>query len=387
MSQLDFYRYKNAWKLILFVFALMIGAGTLWYTETFLKDLRKEEEKSVKIWAHALKVFSTGDASGDLSIYGMIMQENNTIPIIMTDGEGNVITHRNLDESKAKNPQYIKDLIPVMAEENEPIEVEFAEGKKNIVYYRESILLKQLRVYPFVLLGVIGLFVGISYAAFSNARRTEQDRVWSGMAKETAHQIGTPLSSMMGWIELLRAQGADESALLEMSKDVDRLEMITSRFSKIGSIPQLELLDVVSEIRESLDYLRRRTSQKIDIQLMAPDAEIIIPINRQLFSWVIENLIRNAIDAIEGAGNIAVRIEEAGRNVRIEVEDSGKGLTRKQYKAIFRPGYTTKTRGWGLGLSLARRIVEDYHNGKIFVLKSEPNVGTTFRISLPISVE
>ncbi|GGH70871.1 MAG: HAMP domain-containing histidine kinase [Bacteroidetes bacterium] len=387
MRQPDFYRNKNAWKLILFIFALLIGAGTLWYTETFLKDLRKEEEKSVKIWAHALKVFMTGTATGDLSIYGIIMQENNTIPIIMTDGDGNVITYRNLDSSKTRNPDYIKNLIPVMAEENEPIEVEFAAGKKNIIYYQESILLKKLRIYPFVLLGVIGVFVGIAYAAFSSARRTEQDRVWSGMAKETAHQIGTPLSSLMGWIELLRVQGADEDALSEMSKDVDRLETITSRFSKIGSVPQLELLDIITEIEDSLDYLRRRTSNKIDIRFKAPDTEIVIPINRQLFSWVIENLIRNAIDAIEGPGYIQVTVVEAGRNVRIEVEDSGKGLTRNQFKAIFRPGYTTKTRGWGLGLSLARRIIEDYHNGQIFVLRSEPGVGTTFRLSLPISKE
>lgn len=387
MRQPDFYRNKNAWKLSFFVFALLIGAGTLWYTESFLKNLRAEEEKSVMIWAHALKVFSTGAAEGDLSIYGMIMQENNTIPIIMTDGDGNVIQHRNLDSLKAMNPDYVRKLIPVMAEENEPIEVEFAAGKKNIIYYQESILLKQLRIYPMVLLGVICLFVGIAYMAFSNARRTEQERVWSGMAKETAHQIGTPLSSLMGWIELLRAQGADESALTEMSKDVTRLETITARFSKIGSVPQLELLDAVDVVSDSLDYLRRRTSNKISITFDGPDTEVVIPLNRQLFSWVVENLIRNAVDAITGSGSIHVELSEAGKNVRIDVTDSGKGLTRNQFKAIFRPGFTTKTRGWGLGLSLARRIIEDYHNGRIFVLKSEPGNGTTFRILLPISAE
>lgn len=387
MRQPDFYRNKNAYKLVLFLFALLIGAGTLLYTETFLKKLRKSEERSVKIWAHAVKVFSTGPAEGDFTLYGMIMEGNNTIPIIMTDGEGNVIQHRNLDSTKARNPDYVKKLIPIMAEDNEPIEVEFAPGKKNIIYYQESILLKQLRIYPWVLLGVIGVFVGIAYITFSSARRTEQERVWSGMAKETAHQIGTPLSSMLGWIELLRSQGVDETALTEMGKDVARLETITSRFSKIGSIPELVPEDLVEAVRESLDYLRSRTSKKIDIRFDAPDSELIVPLNHQLFSWVIENLFKNAIDAIEGGGEISIQIKEAGRNVRIEISDTGKGLTRNQFKAIFRPGYTTKQRGWGLGLSLAQRIVEDYHRGKIYVFRSEVGQGTTFRILIPISQE
>lgn len=369
---------------MLFVFALLIGAGTLWYTESFLKELRDGEERSVRIWAHAVRVFSSGAATGDVSLYGRIFEENRTIPIIMTDGEGTVITHRNLDSLKALNPRYVERLIPIMAEENEPIEIEYAEGRKNYVYYQESILLKQLRMYPWILLGVIGLFIGISYFAFSAARRTEQERVWSGMAKETAHQIGTPLSSMLGWIELLRTQGVDEQALNEMSTDVNRLEMITARFSKIGSIPELKNENAVEAVRESLNYLRQRTSKKIEFDFQYPESEIIIPINKQLFSWVMENLIRNAVDAIDGAGSIEVLMEEAGRNVKIDVVDTGKGLTRNQYKAIFRPGFTTKARGWGLGLSLAKRIVEDYHEGKIFVLRSEPGEGTTIRVLIPI---
>lgn len=383
----DFYSYKNAWKLMLFLFALLIGAGTLLYTESFLKDLRKQEEHAVRVWAHAVNVLSSGNIEGDISLHFMIVEENNTIPIIITDENGEVVTYNNLDSTKARNPDYIKKLIPVMAEQNEPIVVEFAPGRTNILYYQESILLRQLRIYPWVLLGVIALFVGIAYVAFSNARRTEQERVWSGMAKETAHQIGTPLSSMMGWIELLRGQGADEVALTEMGKDVDRLETITARFSKIGSVPQLEEIDVVEVVHESLDYLRHRVSNKIAITFDSPDTQIIIPLNRHLFSWVIENLIRNAIDAIEGSGSIDVSLQEAGRHVRIDVRDSGKGLSRNQFKAIFRPGYTTKTRGWGLGLSLARRIVEDYHNGRIFVLRSDPGAGTTFRLLLPIVKE
>ncbi len=387
MRQPDFYRNKNVWKLILFVFALLIGAGTLLYTESFLKELRQEEERSVKIWAQAVKMVTSNTATGDLSLYSEIIQENRTIPIILTDGDGNVIAHRNLDSLKALRPGYIQNLIPKMAEENEPIEIEFAEGQKNIIYYQESILLKQLRIYPWILLGVITLFVLIAYAAFSSARRTEQERVWSGMAKETAHQIGTPLSSIMGWIELLRAQGVDEQALNEMSTDVNRLEMITARFSKIGSVPELKNEDIVDAVDESLQYLRQRTSSKIGIEFNHPQTEIIIPINRQLFSWVMENLIRNAIDAIDASGNIRIQMEEAGRNVKIDVSDTGKGLTRNQFKAIFRPGFTTKSRGWGLGLSLAKRIVEDYHGGKIFVLRSEPGEGTTIRLLIPILAE
>lgn len=387
MSKLDFYRNKNSWKLVLFVFALLIGSGTLLYTESFLKDLRAEEEESVEIWAHAVRVFLSGTATGDLSLYGKILESNNTIPTIITDENGKIITHRNIDSAKVARPGYLESLIPIMASENEPIEFAYAEGKKNIVYYQESYLLKQLRIYPWVLLGVIALFVSIAYAAFSSARRTEQERVWSGMAKETAHQIGTPLSSMLGWIELLRAQGADESALVEMSKDVDRLETITARFSKIGSVPELSKGDIAEVISESLDYLRRRTSKKIQILLDAPETGITVPVNTQLFSWVLENLIRNAVDAIEGEGRVEITLSEAGKNVRIDVKDTGKGLTRNQFKAIFRPGYTTKQRGWGLGLSLAKRIIEDYHNGKIYVVKSEPGTGTTIRITIPMYFE
>lgn len=383
MSKVDFYRNKNTWKLVLFVFALLIGAGTLWYTESFLQELREEEEDSVEIWAQAFRLIAADAATGDLTLYAKILEGNNTIPIIITDGEGNVKTYNNLDSAKALRPGYVESLIPIMAEENEPIVIEFGNGQKNIAYYQESILLTQLRIYPWVLLGVIALFVGIAYLAFSSARRTEQERVWSGMAKETAHQIGTPLSSMLGWIELLRAQNADETALTEMGKDVNRLETITARFSKIGSIPELKNEDISDVLIESTEYLRARTSSKIDIDLQVPEDEFIVPINRQLFSWVIENLIRNAIDAIEGQGSIKLELTESGKYVRIDVTDSGKGLTRNQYRAIFRPGYTTKQRGWGLGLSLARRIVEDYHSGKIYVVRSEIGQGTTFRILIP----
>lgn len=383
MSKVDFYRNKNTWKLVLFVFALLIGAGTLWYTESFLQELREEEEDSVEIWAQAFRLIAADAATGDLTLYAKILEGNNTIPIIITDGEGNVKTYNNLDSAKALRPGYVESLIPKMAEENEPIVIEFGNGQKNIAYYQESILLTQLRIYPWVLLGVIALFVGIAYLAFSSARRTEQERVWSGMAKETAHQIGTPISSMLGWIELLRAQNADETALTEMGKDVNRLETITARFSKIGSVPELKNEDISDVLIESTEYLRARTSSKIDIDLQVPEDEFIVPINRQLFSWVIENLIRNAIDAIEGQGSIKLELTESGKYVRIDVTDSGKGLTRNQYRAIFRPGYTTKQRGWGLGLSLARRIVEDYHSGKIYVVRSEIGQGTTFRILIP----
>lgn len=380
----DFYSNKNAWKLALFLFAVGIGVATLWYTESFLKVLRAEEVKRIKLWAEAINLAKTAESGSDLTFATMVIQTNTTIPMILTDGEGNIITTRNLDEKKSNNPSYLQRQLELMKEQHEPIEITYDGDQRNFIYYQNSTVLYELRIYPIVLLVVIALFVAIAYLAFSSARRSEQNRVWSGMAKETAHQIGTPLSSLMGWVELLKSQNVPEEVTSEMEKDLNRLTTITDRFSKIGSMPIMQQGSIEPLLEQTISYLRIRSPKRVEITLELPGVPTPhIAHNSSLLEWVVENLIRNSMDAIEGKGRIAVRLTEHSKYLRIEVEDSGKGLSKSQFKTIFRPGYTTKSRGWGLGLSLAKRIVEEYHGGRIFVFRSEPGVGTSIRVQLP----
>lgn len=369
---------------MLLVVAVLIALATLWYTESFLKDLRAEELKRAEIWAEAVKILADAPDDVQLLLALQVVEKNTTIPIIMTDGEGLIIDHRNITLPKNGGEAFLQAELERMQEKNEPITITIAGNDVNFIYYRDSVLLKKLRIYPMVLLLVIGLFILVAYMAFSNVRRSEQNRVWTGMAKETAHQIGTPLSSLMGWIEILRSQETDEQILQEMEKDVDRLLTITDRFSKIGSQPQLSHVDIATVTHQGYEYLNKRTSNRITMVFennLAKD--VLIPLNVQLFGWVIENLVRNAVDAIEGKGKIVLSLTESPNSIIIDVSDTGKGIAPSMTKAIFRPGFTSKSRGWGLGLSLAKRIVEEYHNGKISVLKSDLGKGTTFRISLP----
>ncbi len=381
---MDFYGRKNLWKFILFVFAVLIGAATLWYTETFLNELRKEEVKKVEQFALAMNEVLNSDADAKLIVEESIIRGNTTIPIILTDAEGNLIQARNIDEKRINDPEWMKGKIEEMRSEVEPLEVSFGQNEKQYIYYQNSILLTKLRYYPLVLLFVISLFVIIAYVAFSNARKSEQNRVWNGLAKETAHQIGTPLSSLMGWLELLRDKDVDAVMVEEMEKDITRLNTITDRFSKIGSIPSITDHNIESVTREAVAYLQARSPGKVRITFETDDdvRDLQVQLNKPLYEWVIENLIRNAMDAVEGKGEIAVRLSQHSRYVRIDVQDSGKGIPVNRQKTVFRPGYTTKSRGWGLGLSLAKRIIEDYHKGKIYVASSELGKGTVFRISL-----
>lgn len=382
---MDFYRRKNLWKLILFFIAALIGAGTLWYTESFLDELRQEEMKKMNQMGDIYTRIVNADANNSITVFEQeIIQSNNTIPIIVMDSDGTFLESRNIDEEKASDPKWLDKKIAQMKSEADPIEIDLGDGNKQYLYYQNSILLTKLRLYPIILLVVISLFVVIAYIAFSNARKAEQNQVWNGLAKETAHQIGTPLTSLMGWIELLAAKSENHSMVTEMEKDIHRLNMITQRFSKIGSQPAIKRQNIVELTKEAVSYLQSRSSKKIDISLDLPEAEDIqIELNKHLFEWVVENLIRNAIDAIEAQeGSIKIRLIDSNKSVRIEVQDSGKGIPTNKQKTIFRPGYTTKSRGWGLGLSLAKRIVEEYHGGKIYVAQSEVGVGTTFRIQL-----
>lgn len=364
--------------------AVLIGVGTLWYTESFLKELRHEEEKNIKIWADAVTVAASSTSGEDLSFAISIIENNSTVPVILVDDKGNIIASRNLRKGKENDPEYLEKQMAKMAIEHDPIEIPYLDNSKNYLYFSESVMLTKLRIYPVVMLVVIALFVGIAYLAFSSSRKAEQNRVWTGMAKETAHQIGTPLSSLMGWIEILRTQNTDEGMLKEMENDISRLTVITDRFSKIGSQPKLEKGNIKDLIEQSVTYFKRRISQKIDLSFTTEELSTFeVVMNPQLMGWVIENLIRNAVDAIEREGSIKIHLSESQKFLKIEVEDSGKGIPYRQLKAVFRPGFTTKSRGWGLGLSLAKRIVENYHKGKIMVAKSELGSGTTFRISLP----
>jgi signal transduction histidine kinase len=382
--RIELYSHKNQWKFALLGVAVLIALGTLWYTESFLKELRAEEDKRALIWAEAVKVIANSNDIAELTLALQVVEKNTTIPIIMTDVDTTIVTWRNLKMPKRNEEKFLQQELQAMISDHEPIIVQLGEGNVQYMFYRDSSVLTKLRIYPMVLLGVIGLFIAIAYMAFSNVRRSEQNRVWTGMAKETAHQIGTPLSSLMGWIEILRGQQTDESILGEMEKDVLRLQTITDRFSKIGSQPQLKVTNIADMLADALNYLNNRTSNRIALtfsnRLTQP---ALVPLNTQLFGWVIENLVRNAIDAIEGKGKIDVTLDELGSSIIIEVTDTGKGIAAAKVKAVFRPGYTTKTRGWGIGLSLAKRIVKEYHKGKISVVRSTPGKGTTFRIVLP----
>lgn len=378
----DIYRRKNFWKIGLMLFAVLIGAATLLYTESFLEDLRQEEVKKANLWAKAMSAIQRAGPNTDITLPTQIIQANTTIPVILTDEADSVIAYKNLPSRQSSTPDKLHESLERMKARGSRIEVSFGGDQRNYLYYQNSHLLTQLRLYPIVLLLVISIFIGIAYWAFSGARKSEQDRVWNGLAKETAHQIGTPLSSLMGWLEMLRLKEADPQVLEEMKKDIRRLQTITDRFSKIGSQPSIDTQDVAAVTRDAVAYLRHRSPRKIAIDCQMPSEPVYAKINVSLYEWVIENLIRNAIDAIEGEGKIDILVDAGPRQVVIDVCDTGRGIPAGKLAQVFRPGYSTKKRGWGLGLSLARRIIQEYHHGRISVASSEPGVGTTFRITL-----
>lgn len=303
--------------------------------------------------------------------------------IILNHSHNEILSYGNLDSSMMNDGDYVEKQLSIMSSENMPIEVNYLDNEKAYIYYRSSDLLRIVRYFPIAQILVFVFFIIVAYLLFSYARRSEQNQVWAGMAKETAHQIGTPLTSLVGWIELLKLQETPFIGTAEMEKDIDRMKVITERFSKIGSIPTLESRDVVASVNETMTYLKRRFSNnKFDFELNIPDREIFVPLDSALFSWVLENLTKNALDAMEDHGKLTLEMTEDAENVHIDISDTGKGMQRSAFKEVFKPGYTSKKRGWGLGLSLARRIVEDYHKGKIFVKSSVVGQGTTFRVTL-----
>jgi nitrogen-specific signal transduction histidine kinase len=381
---MNIYSKKQIIKLGLLIFAVVIGVVAILYSNDLVTKLSVQERKKIQLWAETLREIQEIPLNGQVSptLY-KILEDNKTIPVILVDEKDNIITHMNLPEKKSKNKKFLAKALATMKAEHEPIIINFSEGRKNYVYYTDSTLLTKLFYYPFVQISVIALFIFVSYLAFSSSRRAEENQVWVGMSKETAHQLGTPISSLIAWVEMLKMKETDEKLVGEVSKDVNRLETITERFSKIGSTPELTVVDIIQVLEKSVSYIQSRTSSKVEYQMQTSGiSEIQIPLNIPLFEWVIENLCKNAIDAMGGIGKLTITVKEKSDKVEIDVTDTGKGIPKSKFKTVFKPGFTTKKRGWGLGLSLAKRIIESYHNGKIFVKNSEPNKNTTFCILL-----
>ena len=383
---MSIYSKKQQWKRLLVLMGVIIGVGSLLHTNRLAEQLAQEERKKVELWAKGTKFLaSSSDENTDISFVFEVVKDNVTIPLILTDGDEHVISMRNFDEELADDPDYQKEQLAKIKGINDPIIIELVGDSKNYIFYDNSSLFYQLKYYPYISLGVVSIFILVSYFAFSVSRRAEQDQVWVGMAKETAHQLGTPISSLIGWMEYLKMKEVPEETLADMKNDLTRLETITERFSKIGSVPELEQIAFSEALTKSLDYMRTRSSNKIKFNFENRlDDALNVPMNEALFAWVIENLCRNAIDAMEGAGIISVTAFKEKDQVIIDVNDTGKGMPRSKFKTVFEPGYTSKKRGWGLGLSLCRRIIEQYHAGRIMVKDSEVGKGTTFRIVLNI---
>ncbi|MFZ7116147.1 MAG: sensor histidine kinase [Bacteroidota bacterium] len=378
----NIYTQKQRWKLLLLLAALMIGTASLWYTNRLVNKLAVEERKKIELWAEATRrLADVSELNTDINFLSNVISNNNTIPVIWADDKFNPISSRNLDSLQSLNEEYLKKQIVEMRAGHEPIEIHIGTIKQYILY-RDSELLIRLRYYPYFQLAVIALFLLVSYLAFSNSRKAEQNQVWVGMAKETAHQLGTPLSSLVAWLEFLRLKGMSSDYTNEIEKDINRLQTITERFSKIGSAPSLTKVNIHEVLKHSVEYIQTRSSDKVIFDLKTPATEVWAPLNVPLFEWVIENILKNAIDAMSGNGKIDVNITNQHQFVYIDICDTGKGIPKSSYKTIFKPGFTTKSRGWGLGLSLSKRIIEEYHDGQIFVKNSEMNKGTTFRIVL-----
>ena len=376
-------RIKKISKRLLLLSALFIGLAILWFTNSLVEDFRREERTKVRIWAAATEQTTDIDnLDEDISFVFEVINLNKTIPVILTDSKGKILYHKNFPEKKTSNLDYLTNQLLYMKKTQEPITFEYADGKRNMIYYKDSILLTRLKYFPFVILFAVGLFILLGYLTFSSSRKAEQNKVWAGMSRETAHQLGTPLSSLMGWLELLKEKEGTEELIFEMNKDILRLQTISERFSKIGSQPELYNTNLNKTIEKSFFYMKDRSSSKIEFILHSDSPLLCINLNPQLFGWVIENILTNSIDAIQGKGFINLFIKEEGDRVFVDIKDSGRGLRSSQIKNVFEPGYTSKKRGWGLGLSLVKRIVEDYHKGQVYVLQSELGNGTTFRISL-----
>jgi nitrogen-specific signal transduction histidine kinase len=387
-NNINAFEVRRFIKIILLLLAVLISILTLYLSQRLVNKIAVEETKKMEIWADAERILSDPDAQGDLGFELKIIQSNETIPAILVSETGRIIQYINIgNDKKTLNDKELQEILKGFSEENTAIRIPIDEQTTYRVYYGKSSVLKQLEYYPYVVLAIVGLFVLVSYSAFSYSTRSEQNQVWVGLAKETAHQLGTPISSLMGWITCIENDIIPDNAAEEMKKDVDRLKIITERFSKIGSEPILKVRDFNRVVRESLEYMESRIGRGVAFDWDIPQEPLSVMMNVNLFQWVIENLVKNSVDAMDGSGALRCTVESRNNKVYMDITDTGKGISRSQVKDIFKPGFTTKKRGWGLGLSLAKRIVEDYHQGLIFVKESTPFKRTTIRVQLSLAVE
>ena len=376
-------------KIFLVAAAVIIAVASLLVSNALTRDLKTQERNKMAIWAEAMRSLNRADENTDLNLVLKVIDTNDLIPIVVLDNHGNVETCRNIRISascQADSLAYLADMARYMKSRGNSIRIVIDEEHPNDEYidvcFDDSLMLKRLVAYPYVQLGVVLIFVVVAVFALLTSKKAEQNKVWVGLSKETAHQLGTPISSLMAWMEVMKETYPNDELIPEMSKDVDRLQLIADRFSKIGSLPEPVPSDLTAMMTHVTEYMDRRTSSRVTIECRMPDYPVIVKLNVSLFEWVIENLCKNAVDAMEGTGSIVISVDDSAETVAIEVADTGKGIARKDLQSVFRPGFTTKKRGWGLGLSLAKRIVEEYHKGRIWVKKSEIGKGTTFRIEL-----
>lgn len=377
---------RNLLRWFLIVTSFVIISLILWNTYIFFQNFKAEERAKMRNWSFAYNELNKSEDLdiniGDLHLE--IMQNNSTTPMIVVDANGKIQQIKNINETKNQDSVYLYSLLEKFSKENNPIDVIYKDEVYQTLYYGNSPLLNKLKYYPLALLLIIILFAAVVYFFYRSSKIAIQNKLWSGMAKETAHQIGTPLSSLVGWTELLKSENINQEHVKEIEKDIYRLQTITDRFSKIGSMPKLKKTNIIKATEEAYSYLKSRSSKLIEFDFEAPDETIYVDLNEQLYSWTIENLVKNAIDAMKGKGKLSIKISTDVKHVYILVSDTGKGIKKHLQKTIFEPGYTSKKRGWGLGLSLAKRIIEDYHDGRIKVLHSEVGKGTTIQVLLKV---
>ena len=370
-----FNNFRNA-KYVLIAVAAVIAVASLLVSNFIVEDLKKEEVRRMEVWASAMSSLISADVDEDVSLEEEILSSNKTIPVIMVSEEGDILSYNNIPEHK------LESKAAAMRESGTKVEVPLGDGNYYYIYYDDSATLVQLAYYPYIQLSVVVVFFIICFVAILNSKRAEQNRVWVGLSKETAHQLGTPISSLMAWVEILKSKYPGDELLPEMSRDVERLQMVAERFSKIGSKSEPVQADVNGVIEGAVGYMKRRSPAKVQYKVTLAGTPLIAPLNIPLLEWVIENLCKNAIDAMGGVGEISVVVSDTADKVLVDVADTGKGIAKSQWNDVFKPGFTTKPRGWGLGLSLAKRIVEEFHRGRIYIKKSVPGKGTTFRIEL-----
>jgi signal transduction histidine kinase len=380
---MNFSEHSNLFKYIFIGAAVIIAIASLVVSNYLIDDLSKEERRKIELWAEAERLVASENDQADmnLNLILRILEDNTTIPVILCDADDHVLLHTNIKLPNVNDSLFLAKKVIQFKKSHDPIVID-NESFKQYVYYDDSYTLKQLQVFPYIQIGVLTVFILTSFLALLSTKKAEQNKVWVGLSKETAHQLGTPISSLLAWTEYLKQKDPASDVVREIGKDVSRLEVVAERFSKIGSAPAPEVLELREVVRQSVSYLENRISKKVNFLFNFPNRPALVQLNSSLFSWVIENITKNAVDAMEGKGSITFGIMENSSCICLDITDTGKGIPKSKFKTVFSPGYTTKKRGWGLGLSLAKRIIESYHKGKIYVKSSEPGIGTTFRIEL-----